>query len=102
MADKPHMNLVFIGHVDHGKSTLVGRTLLDTGSIEPHIVEKYEKEAAEKGKATFGLAWVMDGLKEERERGVTIDVAHKRFETRYYSMENTFRSFNIKPLKVEL
>jgi len=75
------MNLVFIGHVDHGKSTTVGRLLLDTGHIEPHVIEKYKKEAEQKGKATFEFAWVMDGLKEERERGLTIDVAHKRFNT---------------------
>jgi len=81
MADKEHMNLVIIGHVDHGKSTLTGRVLLETGAIEPHIVEKYKKEAEEKGKGSFYFAWVMDGLKEERERGVTIDVAHKKFYT---------------------
>ena len=81
MAEKPHLNLVFIGHVDHGKSTTVGRLLLDTGHIEPHVIEKYKKEAEQKGKATFEFAWVMDGLKEERERGLTIDVAHKRFNT---------------------
>ncbi|MDD1765091.1 MAG: translation elongation factor EF-1 subunit alpha [Methanomassiliicoccales archaeon] len=81
MAEKPHMNLVFIGHVDHGKSTLVGRMLLDTGHIEPYLIEKYRKLAEEKGKATFEFAWVMDSLKEERERGLTIDVSHKRFNT---------------------
>ena len=84
MAEKPHMNLVFIGHVDHGKSTLVGRLLLDTESIESHVIDKYRKEAEEKGKATFEFAWVMDRLKEERERGLTIDVAHKRFDTEKY------------------
>ncbi|UCE91365.1 MAG: translation elongation factor EF-1 subunit alpha [Methanobacteriota archaeon] len=84
MAEKPHMNLVFIGHVDHGKSTTVGRLLLDTGHIEQHIIEKYKKEAEQKGKATFEFAWVMDGLKEERERGLTIDVAHKRFNSQKY------------------
>ena len=85
MAEKEHMNLVIIGHVDHGKSTLTGRILLETGAIDPHIIEKYKKEAAEKGKGTFYFAWVMDGLKEERERGVTIDVAHKKFYTdKYY------------------
>lgn len=84
MADKEHMNLVIIGHVDHGKSTLTGRILLETGAIDPHIVEKYKKEAEEKGKGTFYFAWVMDGLKEERERGVTIDVAHKKFFTDKY------------------
>lgn len=84
MADKEHMNLVIIGHVDHGKSTLTGRILLETGAIDPHIVEKFKKEAEEKGKGTFYFAWVMDGLKEERERGVTIDVAHKKFYTDKY------------------
>jgi elongation factor 1-alpha len=85
MAEKPHMNLVVIGHVDHGKSTLVGRLLLDTGNVEAHVIEKYRKEATAKGKASFEFAWVMDGLKEERERGLTIDVAHKRFDTdKYY------------------
>ena len=85
MAEKEHMNLVIIGHVDHGKSTLTGRILLETGAIDPHIVEKYKKEAEEKGKGSFYFAWVMDGLKEERERGVTIDVAHKKFYTdKYY------------------
>jgi len=85
MAEKTHMNVVFIGHVDHGKSTLVGRMLLDTGTIDQHLIDKYKKEAESKGKASFEFAWVMDGLKEERERGVTIDVAHKRFDTdKYY------------------
>ena len=85
MAEKPHLNLVFIGHVDHGKSTAVGRMLTDTGHIEPYLIEKYKKMAEEKGKATFEFAWVMDSLKEERERGVTIDVSHKRFNTdKYY------------------
>lgn len=83
-AEKPHMNLVFIGHVDHGKSTSVGRVLLDTGHIEAHVIEKFRKEAETKGKATFEFAWVMDNLKEERERGVTIDVAHKKFMSNKY------------------
>ncbi|MDA0715446.1 MAG: translation elongation factor EF-1 subunit alpha [archaeon] len=78
---KPHRNIVFIGHVDHGKSTTVGRLLLDSGHIEQHVIDKNEKLAAESGKAGFGLAYVMDGLKEERERGITIDVAHKEFFT---------------------
>ncbi len=81
MPAKPHLNMVFIGHVDHGKSTLIGRLLLDTGHIEPHVIDKFKKEAQEKGKPTFEFAWVMDHLKEERERGLTIDVAHQRFET---------------------
>ena len=85
MAELPHMNLVFIGHVDHGKSTLVGRMLLDTGHIQQHIIDKLKIEAEEKGKGGFEFAYVMDNLKEERERGVTIDVAHKKFTTdKYY------------------
>ena len=82
---KPHLNIVFVGHVDHGKSTTVGRLLLDSGHIEQHVIEKFEQEASVRGKAGFGFAYVMDGLKEERERGMTIDVAHKEFFTpKYY------------------
>jgi len=85
MADKPHLNLVIIGHVDHGKSTLVGQTLLQTGQFPAHMVEKFKEEAKAKGKESFVFAWIFDNLKEERERGVTIDVAHKRFDTdKYY------------------
>jgi len=78
---KPHMNLAFIGHVDHGKSTLVGRLMFETGAVSPHIIEGFKKEAESKGKGSFEFAWVMDSLKEERERGVTIDIAHQRFDT---------------------
>lgn len=85
MADKPHMNMVIIGHVDHGKSTLVGQILLQTGQFPQHMLDKYKEEAKAKGKESFALAWIFDNLKEERERGVTIDVAHKRFDTdKYY------------------
>jgi len=81
---KPHLNLAVIGHVDHGKSTLVGRLLYDTDSVDKHIVDKYKKEADNIGKGSFEFAWVMDTLKEERERGLTIDVSHQRFETNKY------------------
>jgi elongation factor 1-alpha len=84
MAQKPHLNIVFIGHVDHGKSTTVGRLLVDTGVIRKEEIEKFRVEAEAKGKATFEFAWVMDDLKEERERGVTIDIAHRRFDTQKY------------------
>jgi len=83
-AEKPHMNLAVIGHIDHGKSTLVGRLLYETGTIPAHVIEKYKAEAEEKGKGSFAFAWVMDSLKEERERGITIDIAHKRFDTAKY------------------
>lgn len=82
--EKEHINVAFIGHVDHGKSTTIGRLLYEMGEIPEHVIEKYRKEAQEKGKATFEFAWVMDGLKEERERGLTIDVAHRKFQTEKY------------------
>ncbi|PSG97530.1 translation elongation factor EF-1 subunit alpha [Thermoplasmatales archaeon SW_10_69_26] len=82
--DKPHLNLVFIGHVDHGKSTTVGRLMLETGHIPEHLIENLKEEAEEKGKGGFEFAYVMDNLKEERERGVTIDIAHKEFDTDEY------------------
>jgi len=81
MAEKPHMNLVFIGHIDHGKSTVVGRVLYETGAISEQAIRKLKEEASKMGKETFEFAYVMDRLKDERERGITIDVAHKKFET---------------------
>ncbi len=84
MTDKPHQNLAIIGHVDHGKSTLVGRLLFETGSIPEHVIEQHREEAEEKGKGGFEFAYVMDNLAEERERGLTIDIAHQEFETDVY------------------
>jgi elongation factor 1-alpha len=83
--EKPHMNLVFIGHVDHGKSTTVGRLLYDTGNVPEQDLRKLQDKAKEVGKSGFEFAFVMDNLKEERERGVTIDLSHKKFQTdKYY------------------
>ncbi|GAB7121030.1 MULTISPECIES: translation elongation factor EF-1 subunit alpha [Natrinema] len=82
--NKPHQNLAIIGHVDHGKSTLVGRLLYETGSIPEHVIEQHREEAEEKGKGGFEFAYVMDNLTEERERGVTIDIAHQEFSTDTY------------------
>lgn len=82
---KEHINLVFIGHVDHGKSTTVGRLLYDSKTIDESTMRKLKEKAEELGKGGFEFAFVMDNLKEERERGVTIDLAHKKFETdKYY------------------
>jgi len=81
---KPHLNVVFVGHVDHGKSTTVGRLLYDTGNLPEQEYRKLKEKAAELGKAGFEFAFVMDNLKEERERGVTIDLAHKKFITPKY------------------
>lgn len=84
--EKPILNVAFIGHVDAGKSTTVGRLLLDGGAIDPQVITRLRREAEEKGKAGFEFAYVMDGLKEERERGVTIDIAHKKFPTDKYEV----------------
>ncbi|MBI5553669.1 MAG: translation elongation factor EF-1 subunit alpha [Candidatus Diapherotrites archaeon] len=80
--EKPHINLIFIGHVDHGKSTLVGRVLYDTGSLSENDYRKLKAEADAQGKGTFAFAYAMDTLKEERERGVTIDVSYRKFEAK--------------------
>ncbi len=84
MAAKEHLNLVFIGHVDHGKSTTVGRVLYDTGALSDQELRKLKEEADKVGKATFEFAFAMDQLKEERERGLTIDIAHREFNTAKY------------------
>ena len=81
MAEKPHVNIVFIGHVDHGKSTTVGRVMFDTGNVDEAAMRKLKEKAAQLGKAGFEFAYVMDNLKEEQERGVTIDLNHKRLES---------------------
>ena len=81
MADKPHINLVTIGHVDHGKSTLIGRLLFDSGAIPEQELRKLKEKAKELKKETFEFAFVMDNLKEERERGVTIDLMYKPIQT---------------------
>jgi elongation factor 1-alpha len=84
MADKPHINLVFIGHVDHGKSTTIGRLLWETENLPEEEMRKLEEAAEEAGKESFNFAFAMDNLEEERERGVTIDLAHQRFDSDNY------------------
>jgi elongation factor 1-alpha len=73
--------LVVIGHVDAGKSTATGHLIYKCGGIDKRTIEKFEKEAAEMGKASFKYAWVLDKLKAERERGITIDIALWKFES---------------------
>ena len=82
--DKPHMNLIFIGHVDHGKSTTVGRLLYETGVITDRDIAKYKEFTQQYNKPSFEFAFVMDAMKEERERGITIDIAHRDFQTQKY------------------
>jgi len=79
--DKTHINLVVIGHVDSGKSTTTGHLIYKLGGIDQRTIEKFEKEANEMGKGSFKYAWVLDKLKAERERGITIDIALWQFET---------------------
>jgi len=79
---KPHLNLIIIGHVDHGKSTMTGHLLFDTGNVDEKTIAKYADESNKLGAGeTFKFAWVLDTLKEERERGVTIDLRFEKFET---------------------
>ena len=80
--DKPHINLIIIGHVDHGKSTSVGHLFYDAGAIPEKQLRDFEAEAKALGKESFKYAWVLDRLKEERERGVTIDLAFYELETK--------------------
>ncbi|KAF1735457.1 Elongation factor 1-alpha [Beauveria bassiana] len=82
--DKTHINVVVIGHVDSGKSTTTGHLIYQCGGIDKRTIEKFEKEAAELGKGSFKYAWVLDKLKAERERGITIDIALWKFETPKY------------------
>ena len=82
--EKPHINVVFVGHVDHGKSTTVGRLLFDSGNVDEQAMRRLKQKAEELGKVGFEFAFVMDNLKEEQERGVTIDLSHKKFITPKY------------------
>jgi len=82
--EKLHINIVVIGHVDSGKSTTTGHLIYKCGGIDKRTIEKFEKEAQEMGKGSFKYAWVLDKLKAERERGITIDIALWKFETEKY------------------
>jgi len=82
--EKVHINIVVIGHVDAGKSTTTGHLIYKCGGIDKRTIEKFEKEAQEMGKGSFKYAWVLDKLKAERERGITIDIALWKFETTKY------------------
>lgn len=82
--DKLHINIVVIGHVDSGKSTSTGHLIYKCGGIDKRTIEKFEKEATEAGRGSFKYAWVMDKLKSERDRGITIDISLWQFETVKY------------------
>ncbi|KAG2387559.1 hypothetical protein C9374_001153 [Naegleria lovaniensis] len=82
--EKEHINVVVIGHVDSGKSTTTGHLIYKCGGIDKRTIEKFEKEAQEMGKGSFKYAWVLDKLKAERERGITIDIALWKFESKNF------------------
>jgi len=84
--DKIHISIVVIGHVDSGKSTSTGHMIYRCGGIDKRTIEKFEKESQESGKGSFKYAWVLDKLKAERERGITIDIQLMKFETDKYQV----------------
>src|SRR5229473_4021780 len=85
MAAKPRLNLIVTGHVDHGKSTSMGHFLFDLGAVDDRTIDAFAKESEATGKGdTFKYAWVLDSIKDERDRGITIDLAFQKFETQKY------------------
>ncbi|GMT26949.1 hypothetical protein PFISCL1PPCAC_18246, partial [Pristionchus fissidentatus] len=82
--EKDSLNLVVVGHVDAGKSTLMGHLLCQLGCVDQRTMHKYKQESARSGKASFAFAWVLDETEEERSRGVTMDIARTTFETDRY------------------
>lgn len=84
MSQKPHLNLIVIGHVDHGKSTTLGHFLVLNGAVDERQLKQLEEEAKRLGKDTFMYAYIMDSIKEERERGLTIQLSFQKFETKKY------------------
>jgi elongation factor 1-alpha len=81
---KPHLNLIIIGHVDHGKSTMTGHILYRLGYFDEKTMKEIEEQAKKMGKESFRYAWLLDKLKEERERGLTISLSYMKFETKKY------------------
>lgn len=82
---KPKLNLVVIGHVDAGKSTLMGHFLYDLGQVNERTMRKFERDSQKIGKGSFAYAWVLDETGEERDRGITMDIATNHFETEHKS-----------------
>ena len=82
---KPHLNMIVTGHIDNGKSTSMGHMLMELGLIDERTIAAHAAESEKTGKGdTFKYAWVMDNIKDERERGITIDLAFQKFETPKY------------------
>ena len=82
MADKPHLNMIITGHIDNGKSTTMGHFLMDLGVVDERTIQQHAEESEKTGKGdSFKYAWVLDNIKDERQRGITIDLAFQKFET---------------------
>ena len=82
---KPHLNMIVTGHIDNGKSTTMGHMLMDLGLVDERTIASHAAESEKTGKGdTFKYAWVMDNIKDERERGITIDLAFQKFESAKY------------------
>eukprot|EP01138_Halocafeteria_seosinensis_P002453 gb/GECG01002510.1/.p1 GENE.gb/GECG01002510.1/~~gb/GECG01002510.1/.p1 ORF type:complete len:635 (+),score=84.35 gb/GECG01002510.1/:1-1905(+) len=81
---KPNINLIVTGHVDAGKSTIMGHFLYQLGQVDQRLMHKYKKESETIGKGSFAYAWVLDEEEEERSRGMTVDVGINYFETEKY------------------
>jgi len=84
--EKPVINVAFVGHVDHGKSTTIGHLMFQSGKLSPQVLEKLKAEAQKHGKVGFEFAYYMDKFKEERERGVTIDLSYEKLPTNKYEV----------------
>ncbi|MEK6859346.1 MAG: translation elongation factor EF-1 subunit alpha [Nanoarchaeota archaeon] len=84
--EKKNMNVVFVGHVDAGKSTCVGRLLFDSGAVSEQEMTKLKQEAEKHGKIGFEFAYIMDRVREERERGVTIELAYRKIMTNKFQI----------------
>ncbi|MEK6844126.1 MAG: GTP-binding protein, partial [Nanoarchaeota archaeon] len=83
---KPIINVAFVGHVDHGKSTTIGNLMFQSGKLSPQELEKLKAEAQKHGKVGFEFAYYMDKFKEERERGLTIDLSYEKLPTKKYDV----------------
>ena len=79
--NREHLNVIHIGHVDSGKSTLSGSILFHTGQIDQRTIEKFEREAKQRGRDSWWLAYILDTTEEERSKGITVEVGRACFET---------------------
>src|SRR3989338_1286295 len=84
--EKPIINVAFVGHVDHGKSTTIGHLMFQSGKLQQQELDKLKAEAQKHGKIGFEFAYFMDRFKEERERGVTIDLSYQKLITKNYEV----------------